>query len=55
MLYYALQLSLFISMSVIQTPKFRLDFLEFGFQTEKSVWNPNCLETGRNWTVWNPN
>ena len=35
--------------------KFRLYFLEFGFQTEKSVWNPNCLETERNWTVWNPN
>ena len=41
-----------------------LDFLEFGFQTEKSVWNPNvfdrildtiwnpnCLQTGQNWTV----
>ena len=35
--------------------EFCLNFLEFGFQTEKSVWNPNCLETGRNWTVWNPN
>ena len=38
---YALQLSLFISVSEI-----RLDFLEFGFRTEKSVLNPNCLETG---------
>ena len=34
--------------------KFRLDFLEFRLQTEKSVWNPNCLETEHNLTVWNP-
>ena len=26
-------------------------FLECGFQTEESVWNPNCLETGHSWTV----
>ena len=28
-------------MSEIQTPSSVLIFLEFGFQTEKSVWNPN--------------
>ena len=44
---YALQLSLFISMSEIQTLKFRLDFLEFGFQTLseiQTVWKQNASE-----------
>ena len=44
MLYYALQLSLFISLFEVQSQGSVQIFLEFGFQTEKvseiqTVWN----------------
>ena len=28
---------------------------EIQTNSDFSFWNPNCLEMGQNWTVWNPN